>query len=127
VRTPAEMVVRVSVRAREPIEFPIVGLLMRTEQGVDFSGTNTARQNIPVTPMAARETRTFDFHLKLPELAPAAYSFSPGIADGELTEFRLCDLAENAARFQVLPGDKPVAGYVQLPWVVNVGRVIARP
>lgn len=127
VHTPAEVVVRVSVRAREPIEFPIVGLLMRTDQGVDFSGTNTARQNIPVAPMAPNETRTFDFHLKLPELAPAAYSFSPGIADGELTEFRLCDLAENAARFHVLPGDKPVTGYVQFPWVVNVGRVIARP
>jgi ABC-type polysaccharide/polyol phosphate transport system ATPase subunit len=122
VRTPAEIVVRVSVRAREPIEWPIVGLLMRTGQGVDFSGTNTARQNIPVSPMIPQEIRTFDFHLKLPELAPAPYSFSPGIADGELTEFRLCDLAENAARFRVLPGDKPVTGYLHFPCTV-----IARP
>src|SRR5579871_1921445 len=119
VRTPAEIVVRVSVRAREAIEWPIVGLLMRTDHGVDFSGTNTARQNIPVDPMMPDEIRTFDFHLKLPELAPACYSFSPGIADGELTDFRLCDLAENAARFRVLPGEKPVLGYVQLPCLVN--------
>jgi lipopolysaccharide transport system ATP-binding protein len=122
VRTPADIVVRVSVRAREPIEWPIVGLLMRTDQGVDFSGTNTARQNIPVAPMAPGEIRTFDFHLKLPELAPGRYSFSPGIADGELTDFRLCDLAENAARFRVAAGDKPVVGYVRLPCTVNVGR-----
>lgn len=122
VHTPAEIVVRVSVRAREPIEWPIVGLLMRTDQGIDFSGTNTARQNIPVAPMMPNEIRTFDFHLKLPELAPGRYSFSPGIADGELTDFRLCDLAENAARFRVLPGGKPVIGYVQLPCLVNVGR-----
>lgn len=125
--TPADIVVRVSVRAREPIEWPIVGLLMRTDQGIDFSGTNTARQNIPVTPMMPNEIRTFDFHLKLPELAPGRYSFSPGIADGELTEFRLCDLAENAARFRVLPGDKPVIGYVQLPCLVNVGRASGPP
>jgi homopolymeric O-antigen transport system ATP-binding protein len=127
VHTPAEIVVRVSVRAREPIEWPIVGLLMRTDQGVDFSGTNTARQNIPVTPMMPNEIRTFDFHLKLPELAPGRYSFSPGIADGELTDFRLCDLAENAARFRVLPGDKPVIGCVQLPCLVNVGRASGPP
>ena len=120
VRTPAEIVVRVSVRAREAIEWPIVGLLMRTDQGVDFSGTNTARQNIPVAPLMPDEIRTFDFHLRLPELAPARYAFTPGIADGELTEFRLCDLAENAARFRVLPADKPVTGYVQLPCTVNV-------
>ncbi len=119
VRTPAEIVVRVSARAKEPIEWPIIGLLVRTEQGVDFSGTNTARQNLPVAPMAAGEVRTFDFHLALPELAPASYFFSPGIADGDLTAFRLCDLAENAARIRVLPGDKPVIGYLQLPCVVN--------
>ncbi|HLK48076.1 MAG TPA: Wzt carbohydrate-binding domain-containing protein, partial [Bryobacteraceae bacterium] len=87
---------------------------------VDFSGTNTARQNIPVAPMMPDEVRTFDFHLRLPELAPARYSFNPGVADGELTEFRLCDLAESAARLRVLPGEKPVTGYMHLPCAVNV-------
>lgn len=119
VRTPAEIVVRVSVQARQPIEWPIVGVIMRTEQGVDFSGTNTARQNVPVAPMVPEETRTFDFHLRLPELAPARYTFTPGIADGEMTEFRLCDLAEGAASLCVLPGPKPVYGHLQVPCVTQ--------
>lgn len=118
-RTPAEVVVRVSLQARQPIEWPIVGVLVRTDQGVDFSGTNTARQNIPVAPMVPEEIRTFDFHLKLPEMAPGRYTFTPGVADGEMTEFRLCDLAESAASIRVLPGEKPVCGYVQFPCVVS--------
>lgn len=119
VRTPAEVVVRVSLQARQPIEWPIVGVLVRTDQGVDFSGTNTARQNIPVAPMVPEEIRTFDFHLKLPEMAPGRYTFTPGVADGEMTEFRLCDLAESAASIRVLPGEKPVSGHVQFPCVVT--------
>ena len=126
VRTPVEIVVRVSVRAGVAIERPLVGILMRTDQGVDFSGTNTARQNIPVEPLIPGEIRTFDFHLKLPELAPADYFFAPAIADGDAEEFRLCDLAENAARMRVLTGAKPVLGYMSFPCVVNA-RSAARP
>ena len=125
VRTPAEIVVRVSLRCRQPIEWPIVGLLMRTGQGIDFSGTNTARLNLPVAPLAAGETRTFDFHLKLPELAPADYTFTPGVADGDLNEFQLNDLAENAVTLRVLPGEYPVYGYVRLPCVVSARAVSA--
>ena len=120
IQTPAEIVVRVSVRAKEPIEWPVVGLLMRTGQGVDFSGTNTSRQNFPVAPMVSGEIRTFDFHWKLPELASAHFSFTPAIADGDWVEFRLCDMAENAAVLRVNPGPKPVLGYLRLPCNVNV-------
>lgn len=124
VRTPAEIVVRVSLRAKQPIEWPIIGLLMRTDQGVDFSGTNTARQNIPVAPMMSDEIRTFDFHLKLPELAPARYTFTPGVADGDLDSFRLCDMAENAVSLRVLAGEKPVYGYLRFPCTVSA-RVVS--
>jgi len=120
VRTPAEIVVRVSLRATEMIERPIVGLLMRTVQGIDFSGTNTARQSVPVAPLLPGEIRTFDFHLRLPEIAPAGYTFSPGIAEGSLTEFQLCDLAENAISLRVLPGDRPVSGQMHFRCAVTV-------
>jgi len=120
VRTPAEIVVRVSLRAKQPVEQPIVGLLMRTGQDIDFSGTNTARQNVPVPPLLPGEIRTFDFHLRLPEIAPAHYTFSPGIADGSLTEFQLCDLAENAVSLRVLPGEQPVYGQMHFRCAVTV-------
>lgn len=122
VTTPADIVVRVSLRARTAIEAPIVGLLMRTDHGVDFSGTNTARQNIPVAPLMPEEVRTFDFHLRLPELAPGSYSFTPAVADGDPEEFRLCDMAENAARLTVRTGQKPVTGCLHLPCVVKARR-----
>ena len=123
IRTPAGIVVRVSLKANQPIEWPIVGLLMRTANGVDFSGTNTARQNIPIDPMMQDEVRTFDFHLKLPELAAAEYTFTPGVADGDLSSFQLCDMAENAVCLRVLPGEKPVDGYLRLPCAVSTRNV----
>lgn len=120
IQTPAEIVVRVSIRAKQPIEAPVAGFLMRTTQGVDFSGTNTSRQNIPVAPMSPGEVRTFDFHLKLPELTPAHFSFTPAIADGDWVKFQLCDMAENAALLRVLGGPKPIQGYMRLPCLVHV-------
>ena len=114
VRTPARLVVRVSVRAIEEIRLPIVGFLMRTEQGVDFAGTNTAREDLQVPPMPPGQVATVDFHIRLPELAPLRFTFAPGVADGTLLEFRLCDLAEEAAEIRVLPGD-PVTGYLHIP------------
>jgi energy-coupling factor transporter ATP-binding protein EcfA2 len=119
IRTPAEIVVRMSVRACEAIERPIAGVLIRTDQGLDVSGSNTARQNIPVTPMMPGEIRTFDFHFRLPELAPAFYTFTCGLADGDLVQYRMCDLAERAAHLRVLAGEKRVTGYLHLPCVVN--------
>jgi len=122
VRTPAEIVVRVSVRAREVIERPIAGVLIRTEQELDLSGSNTARQNIPIAPMIPGEIRTFDFHFRLPELAPAFYTFTCGFADGDLNQYRMCDLVERAARIRILAGEKPVTGYMHLPCVVHARR-----
>jgi len=119
VHAPAEIVLRMSVRAADAIERPIAGLLMRTHEGVDLSGTNTARQNVPIDPMLPGEIRTFDFHLSLPELAPAHYSFTAGLADGDLTSYQYCDLAENAAHLEVLAGPKPVVGYLKFPCIVN--------
>jgi lipopolysaccharide transport system ATP-binding protein len=114
VRTPARLLVRVSVRAREEIRLPIVGILMRTPEGVDFAGTNTAREELQVPPMPPGQVATVDFHIRLPELAPLRFTFTPGIADGTLLEFRLCDLAEEAAEIRVLPG-RPVTGYLRIP------------
>ena len=86
------IVVRISVRANEDIMLPIVGFMMRNHMGLDFAGTNTAREAFDLPPMAAGECYTVDFHVQLPELYPSPFSFSPAIADGTLhsyTQLRL--------------------------------------
>jgi ABC-type polysaccharide/polyol phosphate transport system ATPase subunit len=117
VRTPARLVVRVSVRAREEIRLPVVGLLLRTGEGVDFSGTNTASENVQMPPLQAGQIATVDFHIRLPELAPLRFTFAPAVVEGTLLDFRICDLVEEAAEIRVLPGEKPVSGYLRIPCV----------
>ncbi len=116
-RTPARITIRVSVRAKEAVRLPIVGFLMRTSSGEDFAGTNTAREDVRMAPLAAGQAVTVDFHVRLPELAAQRFGFTPGIADGTLIEFRLCDLIEDAATLEIEPGDAPVRGYLHIPCV----------
>ena len=82
------IVVRISVRAIEDITLPIVGFMMRNHIGLDFAGTNTAREAFDLPPMTAGDIYTVDFHVQLPELYPSAFSFSPAIADGTLHSYR---------------------------------------
>jgi Wzt C-terminal domain len=120
-------VIQVSVRAKDRLELPIVGFLMRTEQGVDFAGTNTTREDVQMPPLEAGQVVTVNFRVSLPELAPARFTFTPGVADGTLLEFRLCDLAECAASIEVLPGDEQVFGYVQIPCTTSVETACEGP
>jgi ABC-type polysaccharide/polyol phosphate transport system ATPase subunit len=115
VRTPARLLVRVSVRAREAIRLPIVGLLIRTEEGVDFTGANTASEGVEMPPLEPGQVATVDFRLRLPEVAAGRYSFAPAICEGTLLDFSICDLAEDAAEMRVLPGDAPVRGTMRIP------------
>jgi len=115
VRTPARLLVRVSVRATEAIRLPIVGLLIRTEEGVDFTGANTASEGVEMPPLEAGQAATVDFHIRLPEVASGRYTFAPAICDGTLLDFTICDLAEDAAALRVLGGDAPVRGSMRIP------------
>jgi lipopolysaccharide transport system ATP-binding protein len=81
--TPPRIVVRISVRAEDHVAVPNVGFMLRNQLGVDFSGTNTIREGHRLEPMQAGDVYTVDFHLDLPELYPASFSFSPAIADGD--------------------------------------------
>jgi ABC-type polysaccharide/polyol phosphate transport system ATPase subunit len=115
IRTPARLVVRVSVRAREAIRLPIVGLLLRTEDGVDFTGANTASEGVEMPPLAPGQVATVDFRFRLPELAAGRYEFAPGISEGTLLDFTVCDLVEAAASIRALLGAAPVRGYMRIP------------
>jgi ABC-type polysaccharide/polyol phosphate transport system ATPase subunit len=114
------IVVRISVRAHEHVAMPNVGFMLRNQLGVDFSGTNTIREGCQLEPMQAGDVCTVDFHVDLPELYPASFSFSPAIADGTLTAYRMCDWIDNALVVQMSRSENETYGYLHLPCRVEV-------
>ncbi len=90
------IVVRISVRAKANLERPIVGFMLRNHLGVDFAGTNTAREGYDLPPLLIGETCTVDFYLDLPALYASLFSFSPAVADGTLHQYSICDWIDNA-------------------------------
>ena len=121
------MVVRISVRASEDITLPIVGFMMRNHLGLDFAGTNTAREDFELPPMAAGDIFTVDFHLQLPELYPSTFSFSPAVADGTLHAYTTCDWVDNAIVLQMSPTEGEIYGHLHLPCRVELNRCLAQP
>ncbi len=116
------VVVRISVRAVESLSVPIVGFMMRNHIGLDFAGTNTAREGFELPPMAPGDVFTVDFHLQLPKLYPSAFSFSPAVADGTLHAYRTCDWIDNAIVAQMSPAEGEVYGYIHLACRVELNR-----
>jgi len=121
----ARIVVRISVRAKDHVALPMVGFMLRNQLGIDFSGTNTAREGHELPAMQAGDIYTVDFHIELPELYPASFSFSPAIADGTLFAYTMCDWIDNAIALQMGRGEKEVYGYIHLPCRVEVNARIA--
>jgi lipopolysaccharide transport system ATP-binding protein len=120
----SRIVVRISVRATAGVALPIVGFMLRNQLGMDFSGTNTAREGYELEALQAGDVTTVDFYLELPELYPASFSFSPAIADGTLMGYQMCDWIDNAITLQMGRSEAQVYGYVHLPCRVEVnGRI----
>lgn len=111
----AQIVVRISARARDTIRQPIIGFVMRNHMGVDFAGTDTEREALNLPAMSPGDLRTIDFHLQVPEFYPSSFSFSPAIADGTLASSAICDWIDNAIVFEVSPTEGQVYGYIHLP------------
>jgi lipopolysaccharide transport system ATP-binding protein len=120
----SRIIVRISVRAYQPLGMPNVGFMLRNQLGIDFSGTNTAREGYELPPMNAGDVYTVDFHVDLPELYPASFSFSPAIADGTLLAYQMCDWIDNAIALQMSRSEGQVYGYVRLPCRVEVNATL---
>jgi lipopolysaccharide transport system ATP-binding protein len=117
--------VRISVRAHAPVSQPIVGFMMRNHLGIDFSGTNTAREGHDLPAMLPDDVYTVDFHLEMPELYPASFSFSPAIADGTLLGYQMCDWIDNAIALQMGHSPGEIYGFLRLPCRVEVNSRLA--
>lgn len=120
------VVVRISVRAIEDVTQPNVGFMLRNHLGLDFAGTNTAREGFELPAMAAGDIFTVDFHLEVPHLYPGAFSFSPAIADGTLHNYRTCDWIDNAITLQMTATEQPVYGHIHLPCRIELNGELAQ-
>jgi lipopolysaccharide transport system ATP-binding protein len=117
----SRVIVRISVRAKEDVALPIVGFMLRNQLGMDFSGTNTAREGHELPSMQPGDVYTVDFYTDLPELYAASFSFSPAIADGTLMGYQMCDWIDNAVALQMGRSEGgPIYGYMHLPCRVEV-------
>ena len=114
------IVVRISFRAKANLDHPIVGFMFRNHLGVDFAGTNTAREGHQLPAMAAGDFCTVDFHLELPALYPSTFSFSPAIANGTLEHYAICDWIDNAVALHMDPSEGPIYGQFHFPCSVEV-------
>ncbi len=123
----SSIVVRISVRAKADVSQPIVGFMFRNHLGMDFAGTNTAREGIELMPMVDGDIVTVDFHLELPELYASSFSFSPAIADGGLHAYKMCDWIDNAITLQMEAGEDPIYGHLHLPCRIAVNSRLHDP
>lgn len=112
--------VRITVRARDRIAAPNVGFMMRNHLGIDFAGTNTAREGIVLEPLEAGNELVVAFHVDLPELYAGSFAFAPAIADGDLADYEICDWIDNALTIPMARGAGEIYGYMHLPCRVEV-------
>jgi ABC-type polysaccharide/polyol phosphate transport system ATPase subunit len=118
------IVVRISVRAKTNIDRPIVGFMFRNHLGVDFAGTNTAREGYDLAPLLMGEVCTVDFYLDLPALYASLFSFSPAVAEGTLTHYSTCDWIDNAIVLPMEKSEAPIYGQLHFPCRVRVNERI---
>ena len=98
--------------------------MFRNHLGVDFAGTNTAREGSDLPPLLIGEICTVDFYVDLPGLYASLFSFSPAIADGTLEHYVNCDWIDNAIVLPMDKSDAPIYGQLHFPCRVQVNTKI---
>jgi ABC-type polysaccharide/polyol phosphate transport system ATPase subunit len=121
------IVVRISVQGKRDVMLPMVGFMLRNHMGVDFSGTNTAREGYELAPLRAGDVITVDFHMELPELYPGAFTFSPAVADGTLAGYTMCDWIDNAVALQMTRSEHEIYGFLRMACRVEVNARLGNP
>jgi hypothetical protein len=98
--------------------------MFRNHLGVDFAGTNTAREGKDLPPLLAGEICTVDFYIELPALYASTFSFSPALANGTLEHYAICDWIDNAIALEMERSDGPMYGQLHFPCRVEVNARI---
>ncbi len=64
------VILKMSFRLNEPVSFPIAGFLLRNARGVNIFGSNTAREDYPLSVASMGDVNNVVFHWTMPALAP---------------------------------------------------------
>ncbi len=101
--------VRASVLFHQPVESPVIGLMIRTQIGFEVYGTNTELEGVKIPDCAAGDTIhvTFSF---LCDLCPKAYTLTLASHDPDGTAH---DWLEDAVAVTVTD-ERPIAGVANL-------------
>ena len=68
-------IIRVTVRFRDAVADPVVGMMIRTRIGLNVYGTNTELERLPLGPCAAGDTLEISFGFRC-ELCPGEYTLT---------------------------------------------------
>jgi lipopolysaccharide transport system ATP-binding protein len=109
--------VRVTVRYREAVEDPVVGILIRTRIGLEAYGTNTELEKLKLGPCAPGETLRVLFRFRC-ELCPREYTLTAASHDPDGTPH---EWLEDAVAFLVVDS-RFTAGVANLRAKVAVER-----
>jgi len=120
------IIVRISFRAKQTWTILLPGSCFASP-GVDFAGTNTAREGRQLPSMATGDLCTVDFHVDLPALYPSTFSFSPAIASGTLEHYAICDWIDNAVALHMDSSEGPIYGQFHFPCRVQVNVKMQPP
>jgi ABC-type polysaccharide/polyol phosphate transport system ATPase subunit len=86
----------VSARFHADITHPIVGVTVRDRLGVEICSSNTGYENMHLPPVEAGRIVTVGFRIRVPQMRPGSYSFSPAVAQGNIWEHTIEDWIDNA-------------------------------
>lgn len=114
-----EASVRVTVRYRERVETPVLGIMIRTRVGLAVYGTNTELERVQFGPCAQGEVVTVEFHFRC-ELCPGEYSLTAASHDPDGTAH---DWMDDAVGFLVADS-RYTAGVANLRATVKVKRTM---
>ena len=110
-------VVRVTVRFREAVADPVVGIMIRTRIGLNVYGTNTELEKLKLGPCAAGETLELTFAFRC-ELCPEEYTLTVASHDPDGVWH---DWLEDAVAFAVSDA-RYTAGVANLRAIASVSR-----
>ena len=111
------VMVRILVRYREPVEDPVVGIMIRTRIGLEVYGTNTELEKVKLGPCAPGDERQVEFRFVC-NLCPGEYTLTAASHDPAGTPH---DWIDNAVVF-VVTDSRYTAGVANLRAKVAVQK-----
>jgi lipopolysaccharide transport system ATP-binding protein len=115
--------IRISVEFQADVAQPNVGFMLRNRLGEDVAGTNVMHEGMRLPAAHPGERLSVDFIMDLPFLQAGFYHFSPAVADGDLSQYEMCDWIENACAIEVNQ-QGTTYGHLRIPTRVRAMTVL---